>query len=199
MHARERESLTSTHPTIAGPRYGVPEVVEENIQKQATKVAARANRPDIAEDLEQEARVRAWQEARNGETNPQYLLADTKQEISGVMRKGTDVDGRIWPTCGRQHVWKILSTDYPIDEEGTPFGETLLDEAFSVEEQAVTLAVASEIATRLTSEERQILAQRLDGYWQREIAENIQVKDRYAVRRRVRQIREKAVRYLEPE
>lgn len=48
-------------------------------------------------------------------------VADIKQEISGVMRKGTDVDGKLWPTYDREHVWKIFSAEYPIDAEGAPF------------------------------------------------------------------------------
>lgn len=194
MRGAEREN--STKPTVEGHRYGVPAVVEENIQKQATRVASRAGCPDIAEDLEQEARVRAWQEAEEGETNPQYLLADTKQEISGVARGGRDVDGRLWGSYEREHVWCVLSTDYPMDERGTTFGEILLDEKASVEEQAVTLVIASEIAEGLTEEEREIFEQCLEDYYQREIAENTQVKDRYVVRRRMRRIQEKVAGYF---
>lgn len=60
----------------------------------------------------------------------------------------------------------------------------------------MTLVVVSKITRRLTGKERQILAQRLEGCYQREIAENIQVRDRYAVRRRLRRIREKTAQYL---
>lgn len=194
MCAAEREN--STRPTVEGHRYGVPAVVEENIRKQATTTAYRAGRPDVAEDLEQEARIRAWQEAENGETNPQHLLADTKQEISGVARGGTDVDGRLWESYERQHVWRILSTDYPMDGSGTPFGEILLDDRVSVEEQVVGVILLEDISRVLTDEEFLILGQRLQGYYQREIAENIQVTDRYVVRRRVRRIQEKAASYL---
>lgn len=191
------ERKANTRFTIEGDQYGVPDVVEENLRKQATKVAHRASRPDVAEDLEQEARIRAWQEASDGESKPQHLLVRTRQKISDVARSGTDVDGRLWESYERRHVWRVLSTDYPVDERGTPFGEILLDDRASVEEQVVGVILLDEISRRLTDEERSILEQRLRGYYQREIAENIQVTDRYVVRRRVRRIREKAARYLE--
>lgn len=179
---------------VEGPRYGVPEVVEHNIRKQATKTALKAGRPDIVDDLEQEARIRAWQESRSGESDPRHLLADTQQAISGVMRSGTDVDGRLWPSYERRHVWEILSTDHPVDEKATPFGEIILDDTASVEEQVVGEIVIDEITRHLTDEERDIVSQRLEGFWHHEIAENLRLKDRYAVRRRMQRIREKLAR-----
>lgn len=180
-----------------GLAYGVPEVVERNIRKQATRVASKARRLDLVEDLAQEARIRAWQEAAAGETKPQYLLARTRQAISDVMRAGTDVDGRPWPAYERSKVYQIWSMDYVIEEEPyTTHGETILDDKFSVEQQALGLVFLAEIHWLLTGEERLILEQCLEGYYQREIAENLQLGDRYVVRRRMRHIREKAARYL---
>lgn len=172
-------------------------MVEENIRRQATKVASKASRPDVAEDLEQEARIRAWEESQNGESKPEYLLASTKQAISGVARSGTDVDGKLWPAYEREKVYEVWSMDYVVEEEPyTTHGETIIDDKLSVEQQALGLVLLGEIHRLLAPEEREILEQSLEEYYQREIAENIQVRDRYAVKRRMRRIREKAAGYL---
>lgn len=150
----------------------------------------------MVEDLEQEARIRAWQEAQNGENDPQHLLADSGQAISAVMRSGTDIDGRLWPAYEREHVWRVLSTDHPVDEKGTPFGEIILDDREGVEGQAMGVIVMDEISQRLTDEECDIVSQRLEGFWHREIAQNLRLKDRYAVRHRMLRIREKLAPYF---
>lgn len=131
-----------------------------------------------------------------GEEDPRYLLANTRQTISDVMRSGTDVDGRLWPAYEREKVYEVWSLDYPIDEKHTTHGETIVDERMSVEEQALGLIMIAGIHRLLKNEEQQILEQSLEGYYQREIAENLRLRDRYAVRRRMRRIREKAARYL---
>lgn len=191
----EQEPYTSYN--IKGHQYGVPDVVEENIKRQAGKVAYQAGRPDVAEDLEQEARLRAWEESQNGESNPPYLLADTKQAISGVARSGTDVDGKLWPAYERSKVYEIWSIDYVVSEDPyTTHGETIIDDKLSVEQQALGLVLLAEVYRLLTAEEQLILDDLLEEYYQREIAQNIQVRDRAAVRRRLRRIREKAAGYL---
>jgi DNA-directed RNA polymerase specialized sigma24 family protein len=190
----ERETYTQLR--IEGPEYGVSEIVERNIQKQDARVAHKARRPDLAKGLEQEARIRAWQGATTGEDTLQYLLANTRQAISDVMRSGTDVDRRPWPAYEREKVYGVWSLDYPVDEKHTTHGETLVDERLSVEEQALGLVMIAEIRRLQAGEEQEILEDRLEGYYQREIAENLGLRDRYAVRRQTRRIREKAVGYL---
>jgi hypothetical protein len=86
---------------------------------------------------------------------------------------------------------------HPIDERNTTHGKTIISYGASVEEQAMGLVILDEISRRPTGKERLILEQRLEGYYQREIAENLRLRDRYAVRRSMRQIRETAIQYLE--
>ena len=193
MHEQE----TYARPNIDGQQYGVPDIVEEGIQKQAARVAYKANRPDLIEDLEQEERVRAWKEAENGETNPRHLLADTKQAISGVMRAGRDVDGRAWPTYERTKVYQITSLAYPIDEKGTTHGETIIDDRLTVEEQALGLVILAAIFAVLNTEEQRVLSGKLEGYTHQEIVYEYQMGNKDTVKRRARRIKEKTATYLE--
>lgn len=140
---------------LDGARYGVTPHIEKKIRMQATGFAERARVPHAAEDLAQEARVEAWQQAEAGETNTRYILADTRERIRDVARKGRSVDGRIYHTWNRDHVYDLLSVEQPLREGGDPVGEFLLDDKQRVETQVWTIILRDELEELLTEDEWQ--------------------------------------------
>lgn len=181
---------------LNGSRYGVTPYIEKKIRMRATGFAERAKVPHAAEDLAQEARVEAWQEAEVGETNTRHILADTRERIRDVAKKGKSVDGRIYHTWNRDHVYDLLSVERPLHEDGDPVGELLLDSNRRVETQAWSIIMRDEIEELLTEDEWRLFEAKMEGYTYADVWRTEPSMSQWELRKHVRLMKEKIAGYL---
>lgn len=185
---------------IEGPDWGVPHEVETTIRKQADGFAARAGRPDAAEDLAQEARIEAWKTATvEGDTNIKHILADSKERVRDAARLGSSVDGKIYPTWKRRKIYGVISLDVPVGDGTSTVGEIWTSDGQTVEEMALGKIMVEEAIGQLTFDERRVLKGVILGFNHKEIARRFGFNSHYQVKRRLAKIKAKAARYFERE
>jgi hypothetical protein len=181
---------------LNGCRYGVTPYIEKKIRMQATGFAERAKVPHAAEDLAQEARVEAWQDAEAGETNTRHILADTRERIRDVAKKGKSVDGRIYHTWNRDHVYDLLSTERPLRGGTDPVGELLVDGKQRVEAQVWASILTGELEELLTAEEWRLFEARTAGYTYTDVWRNDPLMTEWEAKQTIRTMKEKIAGYL---
>jgi DNA-directed RNA polymerase specialized sigma24 family protein len=168
--------------TLARPE--VLETIEETLTKldpEIQKLAKHWSRdcPDNWEDLAQIARVAIYLELKAKPASPRtHLFRQAKHEILDYRKMGKSVDGKLDKTYKRRHIWEMIS----LDAEGSAFigADPVVvvversnlyfkpHQLRPVEDLALTRVAYEELRGRLTEQQRQYLALRLQGYKQRE-------------------------------
>jgi DNA-directed RNA polymerase specialized sigma24 family protein len=176
-------TLTRPDPSAEGL-----ETIEETLTKlepEIRKLAKHWSRdcPDNWEDLAQIARVAIYLELKEKPESPRtHLFRQAKHEILDYRKMGKSVDGKLDKTYKRKHIWGMVSLDA---EDSAPIAigvgadPVVVVAARSnlyfkphqlrpVEDLALTRVAFEELRGRLTEQQRQYLALRLQGYKQRE-------------------------------
>ncbi len=133
--------------------------------KALARTWARDN-PDVWEDLAQEARLAIYLELKENPESPRtHLFQRARHVILDYRKKGRSVDGKLHRTFGRPHVWMLASLD------GGPRAPLAIrsGQASPVEDLALARVVYGELRERLSGQQPQYLALRIQGYQGREV------------------------------
>ncbi len=133
--------------------------------KALARTWARDN-PDVWEDLAQEARLAIYLELKENPESPRtHLFQRARHVILDYRKKGRSVDGKLHRTFGRPHVWMLASLD------GGPRAPLAIrsGQASPVEDLALARVVYGELRERLSGQQAQYLALRIQGYQGREV------------------------------
>ena len=132
------------------------------------------NCPDDREDLAQEARLAIYQQLKQDPETPRsHLMQHAKNGILHYRQRGRSVDGKLYPTARRSHVWEIVSLDadpgMELIDDGSPYFRA--HQLRPVEDLALDRETYKEITRRLSEQQAQYLALKLQGYASRQIVE----------------------------
>ena len=152
------------------------ETIDETLTKLDAEIRDLAKRwardcPDAWEDLAQIARVAIYLKLKVKPASPRpHLFRRAKHEILDYRKTGKSVDGKLDKAYRRTHIWELASLD--ADPVVVVAASSNLyfkpHQLRPVEDLAVTRVAYEELRSRLTEQQRQYLALRLQGYKQRE-------------------------------
>ncbi len=145
--------------------------IEERLEEldKGIKTLARTwarDDPDVWEDLAQEARIAVYLELKENPESPDaYLSQRAKHVILDYRKKGKSVYGKLFRTFGRPRVWLLTSLDANPNVPPVVRSRRLNP----VEDQALARVAYGELRDRLTQQQAQYLALRLQGYQGKEV------------------------------
>ena len=146
--------------------------VEGFIQRNAYKFAM--GDPMLVEDLAQEGREAAIRQLRESPDCPtSHLIVKAKDAIYDYRRRGSSVDGKLYPN-GRAKHYHVSSLEKPTADDKHPQGETIGDPQAPrrlTEERACTNILFACLRDNLSEVENKALTLRLDDCSWKEVGE----------------------------
>jgi hypothetical protein len=131
----------------------------------------------LVEDLTQEAREAVIGQLRETPDCPDsYLVVRAKDAISRYRRKGSSVDGKLYPVH-RTHHYQMVSLDAPVSHDGGGLREEVTRVSWGsrrpTEEIACARVLLDEFRDTLSTEERDCLSLRLMGIPWEEVEQHL--------------------------
>lgn len=128
--------------------------------------------PESWEDLAQEARLAIYlQLKQDPETPRSHLMQHAKCAILRYRQRGRSVDGKLNRMARRSHVWKMVSLDadpgIELIDDGSPYFRA--HQLTPVEDLVLDKVTYQEMTRRLSEQQAQYLALKLQGYASRQI------------------------------